>query len=128
MFVQLSDSYCVTAPSTPFPLRSGNDGATHPPIGFCLVPVATRWSRSRWTRRRVAILSLRGSRDALARLPGRHLWPYNENKQAYITDVKAGTCAQLVEAAESCQVSIIRPGKPRDPNLPDLMRHAEAFQ
>jgi hypothetical protein len=55
----------------------------------------------------------------------------NENKQAYIADVTAGTYAQLVEAAESCQVSIIHPGKPRDsnePNLPELMRRAEAFQ
>jgi hypothetical protein len=37
----------------------------------------------------------------------------------------------LVEAAESCQVSIIHPGKPRDsnePDLPELMRRAEAFQ
>jgi hypothetical protein len=34
---------------------------------------------------------------------------YNENKQAYITDVKAGTYAQLVKAAESFQVSITRP-------------------
>ena len=37
---------------------------------------------------------------------------YNENKQAYIGDLKAGTYRQLVEAAESCQVSIIHPGKP----------------
>jgi hypothetical protein len=43
----------------------------------------------------------------------------------------AGSYAQLVEAAESCQVSIIHPGKPRDPNEPnlaELMRRAEAFQ
>jgi ferredoxin len=59
------------------------------------------------------------------------LFAYNENKQAYIADITAGTFAQLVEAAESCQVSIIHPGKPRDPNepdLPELMRRAEAFQ
>jgi hypothetical protein len=59
------------------------------------------------------------------------MFAYNENKQAYIADVTAGTYAQLVEAAESCQVSIIHPGKPRDPdepNLPDLMRRAESFQ
>jgi len=59
------------------------------------------------------------------------LFAYNENKQAYIADVTAGTFAQLVEAAESCQVSIIHPGKPRDPNepnLPELMRRAETFQ
>ncbi len=59
------------------------------------------------------------------------MFAYNENKQAYVADVTAGTYAQLVEAAESCQVSIIHPGKPRDPreqNLPELVRRAAAFQ
>lgn len=59
------------------------------------------------------------------------MFAYNENKQAYIADLTAGTYAQLVEAAESCQVSIIHPGKPRDPNepnLPELTRRAAAFQ
>ena len=59
------------------------------------------------------------------------MFAYNENKQAYVADITAGTYAQLVEAAESCQVSIIHPGKPRNPNEPDLaelMRRAEAFQ
>jgi hypothetical protein len=59
------------------------------------------------------------------------MFAYNENKQAYIADITAGTYAQLVEAAESCQVSIIHPGKPRDPNepnLPELMQRAAAFQ
>jgi hypothetical protein len=43
----------------------------------------------------------------------------------------AGTYAQLVEAAESCQVSIIHPGKPRNPKeagLAELMQRAEAFR
>ena len=38
--------------------------------------------------------------------------------------------AQLVEAAESCQVSIIHPGKPRNPNEPgldELIKRAEPF-
>jgi hypothetical protein len=59
------------------------------------------------------------------------MFAYNENKQAYIANLAAGTYAQLVEAAESCQVSIIHPGKPRDPNEPDLedlLRRAAAFQ
>jgi hypothetical protein len=59
------------------------------------------------------------------------LFAYNENKQAYIANLAAGTYAQLVEAAESCQVSIIHPGKPRNPNEPDLedlLRRAEAFK
>jgi hypothetical protein len=58
------------------------------------------------------------------------MFAYNENKQAYIANPDAGTYAQLVEAAESCQVSIIHPGKPRnpaEPGLPELLRRAEAF-
>jgi len=59
------------------------------------------------------------------------LFAYNENKQAYIANPDAGTYAQLVEAAESCQVSIIHPGKPRNANEPgvaELMQRAEAFR
>jgi len=58
------------------------------------------------------------------------MFAYNENKQAYIKDLDAGTYRQLVEAAEVCQVAIIHPGKPRNPNEPgldELMKRAEAF-
>jgi 4Fe-4S single cluster domain of Ferredoxin I len=58
------------------------------------------------------------------------MFAYNENKQAYIADAKAGTYAQLVEAAESCQLAIIHPGKPlnnAEPGLAELMKRAEAF-
>ena len=58
------------------------------------------------------------------------MFVYNENKQAYIADVNAGTYAQLVEAAENCQVGIIHPGKPKNPNeagLEELLKRAEAF-
>jgi ferredoxin len=58
------------------------------------------------------------------------MFNYNENKQAFIADVKAGTYRQLVEAAESCQVSIIHPGKPWDlgePGLEELMERAKPF-
>ncbi len=48
------------------------------------------------------------------------MFAYNDDKQAYIADLKAGTYAQLVEAAESCQVSVIHPGKPWDPTEPGL--------
>jgi ferredoxin len=59
------------------------------------------------------------------------MFVYNDNKQAYIADIKAGTYAQLVEAAENCQVAIIHPGKPVNPNEPgldELKKRAEAFQ
>ncbi len=59
------------------------------------------------------------------------MFTYNENKQAYIKDITAGTFRQLVEAAEVCQVAIIHPGKPRDPNEPgleELIERAKPFQ
>lgn len=58
------------------------------------------------------------------------MFGYNENKQAYIKDLKAGTYRQLVEAAEACQVAIIHPGKPLNPDEPgieELLKRAEAF-
>ncbi len=59
------------------------------------------------------------------------MFTYNENKQAYIVDVKLGTYRQLVEAAEVCQVAIIHPGKPwnpSEPGLEELVARAEAFR
>jgi hypothetical protein len=59
------------------------------------------------------------------------MFAYDERKQAYIKDLAAGTYRQLVEAAESCQVAIIHPGKPRDPNEPgleELLARAEPFR
>ena len=59
------------------------------------------------------------------------MFAYDERKQAYIKDINAGTYRQLVEAAESCQVAIIHPGKPRDPNeagLDELLARAEPFR
>ena len=53
------------------------------------------------------------------------MFKYNENKQAYIADPDAGTYAQMVQAAESCQVAIIHPGKPRNPAEPGLDRLLE---
>lgn len=58
------------------------------------------------------------------------MFAYDENKQAYIADLSAGTYRELVEAAEACQVSIIHPGKPRnmnEPGIEELMRRAAAF-
>ncbi|MCR4283402.1 MAG: ferredoxin [Bauldia sp.] len=58
------------------------------------------------------------------------MFAYDANKQASIVNPDAGTYRQLVEAAESCQVSIIHPGKPRNPNEPgldELQKRAEPF-
>ena len=58
------------------------------------------------------------------------MFAYNENMQAYIADLDAGPYRQPVEAAESCQVSIIHPGKPKnrnEPNLDELLERAAPF-
>ena len=58
------------------------------------------------------------------------MFGYDANKQASVVNPDAGTYRQLVEAAESCQVSIIHPGKPRNPNeagLEELIKRAEPF-
>jgi ferredoxin len=58
------------------------------------------------------------------------MFAYNDNNQAYIRDVSAGTYRQLVEAAEACQVAIIHPGKPRNPKEPgldELLERAKPF-
>ncbi len=58
------------------------------------------------------------------------MFAYNANKQAYIADIKAGTYAQLVEAAESCQLGIIHPGKPinkAESGLDELIARAQPF-
>jgi pyruvate-ferredoxin/flavodoxin oxidoreductase len=58
------------------------------------------------------------------------LFAYNANKQAYVKDPKAGTFAQLVQAAEKCPVSAIHPGTPLNPKEKDLekwLKRAQAF-
>ncbi len=59
------------------------------------------------------------------------MFAYNDNQQAYIKDINAGTYADLVQAAENCQVSVIHPGKPRnadEPGLAELLERAQPFQ
>jgi ferredoxin len=48
------------------------------------------------------------------------MFKYNDDKMAYIADPKAGTFADLVEAAENCPVAIIHPGEPLNPSEPGL--------
>ena len=58
------------------------------------------------------------------------MFAYNANKQAYVKDPKAGTFAQLVQAAEKCPVSAIHPGTPINPKEKDLekwLKRAQAF-
>jgi ferredoxin len=55
----------------------------------------------------------------------RKMFQYDENKQAYIADPRAGTFAELVRAAEQCPAAIIHPGTPLDPNEPDLDKWIE---
>ena len=51
---------------------------------------------------------------------------YDENKQARIVNLEAATYATVVEAAENCQVAIIHPGKPRNPDEPVSKRCSSA--
>jgi hypothetical protein len=58
------------------------------------------------------------------------MFGYNDNKQAYIKDLNAGTYREMVEAAEACQVAIIHPGKPWNPaeaGLAELQERAKPF-
>jgi len=50
----------------------------------------------------------------------KRLFAYNDKKQAYIKDPKAGTFREIVMAAEKCPVSIIHPGTPLNPNEKDV--------
>jgi hypothetical protein len=58
------------------------------------------------------------------------MFKYNENKQASIADLHAGTFRELVEAAEMCKVAIIHPGEPwnaEEPGLEELLERAKPF-
>jgi len=55
---------------------------------------------------------------------------YNEDKQAVIEDSKAGTYAELVQAAEICPAKCIHPGNPLNPDEPgldELIARAEPY-
>ncbi len=59
------------------------------------------------------------------------LFIYNANKQAVIGDPRAGTYEELVRAAEKCPARCIHPGRPLDPNEPNLetlIERARPFQ
>jgi pyruvate-ferredoxin/flavodoxin oxidoreductase len=58
------------------------------------------------------------------------MFAYNDKKQAYVKDPKAGTFRELVTAAERCPVRIIHPGTPLNPKEKDLekwVKRAEPF-
>jgi pyruvate-ferredoxin/flavodoxin oxidoreductase len=58
------------------------------------------------------------------------MFAYDDKKQAYIKDAKAGTFAELVQAAEKCTARIIHPGSPLDSkekNLDKWLKRAEPF-
>ena len=50
----------------------------------------------------------------------KRMFAYNDKKQAYIKDPKAGTFRELVMAAEKCPVAIIHPATPLNPKEKDL--------
>jgi len=59
-----------------------------------------------------------------------NMFKYNAEKQAYIADINAGSFEDLVVAAEKCSTKVIHPGKPLnpdEPNLEALLKRAEPF-
>jgi len=61
----------------------------------------------------------------------KRMFAYNDKKQAYIKDPKAGTFKDLVTAAERCPPQIIHPGTPLNPKEKDLakwLKRAERFK
>jgi len=61
----------------------------------------------------------------------KRMFAYNDKKQAYIKDPKAGTFKDLVTAAEKCPAQIIHPGTPLNPkekDLPKWLKRAERFK
>jgi pyruvate-ferredoxin/flavodoxin oxidoreductase len=59
------------------------------------------------------------------------MFAYNDKKQAFVKDAKAGPFKDLVTAAERCPVAIIHPGSPLNPNEKDVakwVKRAEKFQ
>lgn len=58
------------------------------------------------------------------------MFKYDDNKQAYIADLLAGTFKQMVQAAERCPAGIIHPGDPVNPKERELEKwiaRAEPF-
>jgi ferredoxin len=56
------------------------------------------------------------------------MFAYDDNKQAYVKDARAGTFAQLVQAAERCPAGLIHPGTPINPKEKDLAKWLERAQ
>jgi hypothetical protein len=106
---------------------SGNaDAPASAEVDAAAVPAATAHSRDEaW------IETARCPSCNECNLINDRMFAYDERKQAYLKDITAGTYRELVEAAESCQVAIIHPGAPRDPNEPgldELLARAEPFR
>jgi ferredoxin len=60
-----------------------------------------------------------------------HLFKYDANKQAVMGDLRSGTFAQVVQAAEKCPAKCIHPGAPwngDEPGLDGLLQRAQPFQ
>ena len=58
------------------------------------------------------------------------MFVYNEDNQAIIADLSAGTYLQMIEAAEICPSNCIHPGKPWDQSeadLDDLLERAQPY-
>jgi hypothetical protein len=58
------------------------------------------------------------------------MFQYNDDRQAFVADLAAGTFAELVKAAEGCPARCIHPGSPREGDktaTPLLLTRAAKF-
>ncbi len=55
----------------------------------------------------------------------RRMFAYDADKHAYVKDARAGTFAQLVQAAEKCPAACIHPGTPLNPREKELAKWVE---
>jgi pyruvate-ferredoxin/flavodoxin oxidoreductase len=129
----------TTAPLTPQPpLPQGERGSTPAPVAAPARSVATAAAPA--VQSAVAVADATDD-DDLAMEPwietercttcndciniNTKLFAYDENKQAYIKDPRAGTFRELVLAAEKCPAELIHPGTPLNPKEKDLAKWVE---
>ncbi|HEX4858666.1 MAG TPA: hypothetical protein VFV17_06575 [Usitatibacteraceae bacterium] len=116
-------------PASPAPAAASPAGAAASPAGAAEVPEAP--ATPEHSRDEAWIETARCPSCNECQLINDRMFGYDDKKQAFIKDLKAGTYRQMVEAAESCQVAIIHPGAPWDPKEPgleELLVRAEAFR
>ncbi len=127
------------------PMRAGPNGSPEPPVAptpavpaespaVAVAPVEVPQEREAAEEERLVMepyidSALCTTCDECTNLNNK-MFAYNDKKQAYIKDARAGTFRELVLAAEKCPVAIIHPGTPLNPKEKDLekwIKRADPF-